>query len=199
VCRSIRRRRRSSSSSGDPASSAAPAATSSTAGDGTDVADTSGAGTAPGTDGPGGADPAAFDRDAELTFATVAVPSGIDPHKEAHGGERVATFQVYDRLTQVGPQLELEPMLATDWSYAPDGLSLTMTLRDDVTFQDGTPFNADAVVANIQRAKTIEGGTTADELEEVESVEALSPPRSASTCPNRSPTSPRSSRAPRVP
>src|SRR5256886_9812101 len=41
------------------------------------------------------------------------------------------------------------PSLATSWTF--DGTSATFKLRPSVTFQDGTPFNADAVVFNYRR------------------------------------------------
>jgi len=41
----------------------------------------------------------------------------------------------------------LEPMLATSWEL--DGTAWVLTLRDDVTWSDGTPFTADDVVATI--------------------------------------------------
>ena len=47
-------------------------------------------------------------------------------------------------------------MLATDWCVQ-RGRTLDMTLREGVTFHDGTPFDAEAVKANIERAKTLEG------------------------------------------
>lgn len=40
------------------------------------------------------------------------------------------------------------PGLARSWKISPDGLSVTLYLREDVTFHDGTPFNAQAVKAN---------------------------------------------------
>jgi ABC-type transport system substrate-binding protein len=43
------------------------------------------------------------------------------------------------------------PDLATSYSYAPDFKSVTITLRSGITFQDGTPFNAAALVWNIDR------------------------------------------------
>src|SRR5262249_57736490 len=45
---------------------------------------------------------------------------------------------------------EIEPQLATEWSTSADGLTWTFKLRRGVTFQDGTPFNADAVVFDIE-------------------------------------------------
>src|SRR5580692_10945916 len=41
------------------------------------------------------------------------------------------------------------PDLATSYTYAPDYKSVTITLRAGETFQDGTPFNAAAIVSNI--------------------------------------------------
>jgi peptide/nickel transport system substrate-binding protein len=135
--------------------------------------------TSPASSAPTGTDAEApsaeIDPDGTIIMATVAVPSGLDPHLEVQAGERVFTFQTYDRLTQIGQDMTVQPMLATSWEIADDGLSMTMQLRDDVTFHDGTPFDAEAVVANIERAKTIEGGTAADELAEVTSVEVISP------------------------
>lgn len=43
------------------------------------------------------------------------------------------------------------PDLATSWKVAADGLSYTFTLRQGVTFHDGTPFSADDVVATYNR------------------------------------------------
>lgn len=40
------------------------------------------------------------------------------------------------------------PGLAKAWEISPDGVSITLYLREDVTFHDGTPFNAEAVKAN---------------------------------------------------
>ena len=46
---------------------------------------------------------------------------------------------------------DLEPLLATEWEQTSD-TEWTFTLRDDVTFQDGTPFNAEAAAFAIDRA-----------------------------------------------
>ncbi len=48
-------------------------------------------------------------------------------------------------------QHQLVPMLATKYSISNDGLVFTIQLRRDVKFQDGTPFNAAAVVYNLER------------------------------------------------
>jgi peptide/nickel transport system substrate-binding protein len=58
---------------------------------------------------------------------------------------------LYDTLLVMDANENLQPSLATAWEISDDGLEYTFHLRDDVTFHDGTPFNADAVIYNVQR------------------------------------------------
>ena len=58
---------------------------------------------------------------------------------------------VYDTLLHPTPTGEIEPWLATEWSYNDDKTVLTLTLRTDVTFTDGKPFNADVAAQNLLR------------------------------------------------
>ncbi len=44
------------------------------------------------------------------------------------------------------------PALATSWEVSPDGRVYTFHLRENVKFHDGTPFNAEAVKVNLDRA-----------------------------------------------
>ncbi|GAA1616616.1 ABC transporter substrate-binding protein [Leucobacter chromiireducens] len=57
---------------------------------------------------------------------------------------------VYDPLVAIDGSGEPQPALATDWEYSDDRLTLTMHLRDDAVFSDGTAFDADAAVANLE-------------------------------------------------
>lgn len=125
--------------------------------------------TAP-TDAPGSAD-----RGGELSFGVGMVMSSLDPHNERHEGERVYTFAIYDRLTQLDQSLTPEPMIATEWEFSDDLLSLTLTLRDDVTFHDGTPLDAEAVRANLERARDPEQATVANQLAAIDTVTVVSP------------------------
>jgi peptide/nickel transport system substrate-binding protein len=54
----------------------------------------------------------------------------------------------YESLVLLGEDNEILPNLATEWVEEP--MALTLTVRDDVTFHDGTPFNAEAVKANLE-------------------------------------------------
>jgi peptide/nickel transport system substrate-binding protein len=66
---------------------------------------------------------------------------------------------VYDTLLKADPDGTVKPNLATAWSYNDDKTELTLTLRDDVKFSDGTAFDASAAAQNLLRFKA---GTSAD-------------------------------------
>ncbi|WP_307277194.1 ABC transporter substrate-binding protein [Arthrobacter sp. W4I7] len=98
----------------------------------------------------------------------------MDPARQTIGAEFAYNSLVYDRLTKISPDgRKVEPMLATSWSFADSGTVLTMDLRSDVTFHDGTPFDAEAVKVNIERAKTLDGSSSAFALSVVKSVKAV--------------------------
>jgi peptide/nickel transport system substrate-binding protein len=58
---------------------------------------------------------------------------------------------VYDTLLKDDPEGNVQPSLATEWSYNDTKTVLNMTLRSDVKFTDGTPFNAAAAAQNLIR------------------------------------------------
>ncbi len=55
---------------------------------------------------------------------------------------------IFEGLVHLGDNGVLEPWLATSWSTSEDGKTYTFKLRDDVTFSDGTKFDANVVKAN---------------------------------------------------
>lgn len=62
-----------------------------------------------------------------------------------------SSAMVWEPLVGLDDALKPKPVLAESWSLSADGRTWTFTLRQGVTFSDGTPFDADAVVANLQR------------------------------------------------
>ena len=72
----------------------------------------------------------------------------MDPYQHSGGGISYMR-PVYEALFTMTPDDKVAPFLAT--GYKQDGLKVTLTLRKDVKFSDGTPFNAAAVVANLKR------------------------------------------------
>lgn len=56
---------------------------------------------------------------------------------------------ITDRLVYQNPDtLDFEPWIATDWTVNEDATRYEFTIRDDVTFSDGTPLDAETVAAN---------------------------------------------------
>ncbi|MEV7402994.1 ABC transporter substrate-binding protein [Streptomyces sp. NPDC091267] len=53
---------------------------------------------------------------------------------------------IYNTLTRYDDRLSPQPELAASWTYAKDGRSITLRLRDDVTFHNGRKFTADDVI-----------------------------------------------------
>lgn len=58
----------------------------------------------------------------------------------------------HDLTTEGTLSPPIVPALATSWTVSPDGRVYTFHLREQVKFHDGTPFNADAVKFNLDRA-----------------------------------------------
>lgn len=82
-----------------------------------------------------------------------ADPPNLDPHRSTSAVDRQVFQNLYDKLVDTDANLAVVPMLATTWTVSPDGKTLTFTLRQGVKFQDGTPFNAEAVKYNFDRMR----------------------------------------------
>jgi len=60
---------------------------------------------------------------------------------------------IIEGFTDHGPTstgCEGVPRLAESWEYSEDGRTVTITLHEGITFSDGTPFNAETAVWNIE-------------------------------------------------
>jgi len=88
---------------------------------------------------------------ASIVYGLTLTPSGIDPHIDASSELGIPLTSVYDPLVWLTPDGEFVPGLAESWEVSEDGLVYTFHLRDDVTFHDGTPFNAEAVRFSLDR------------------------------------------------
>lgn len=70
-------------------------------------------------------------------------------------GERFVGFQLYDGLTRMTLDTpgtpKIAPALAQSYKSSPDAKTWTFKLRPGVTFQDGTPWNADAAIFGLDR------------------------------------------------
>lgn len=95
-----------------------------------------------------GVSPAAQAADRTLTYSWTSNAGPLDP--QGYGANQMyAQAMVYEPLVRYRADGTVAPWLATSWQLSADGTTYTFTLRDGVTFSDGTPFDAAAVKANV--------------------------------------------------
>ena len=83
-----------------------------------------------------------------LTVGIPVEPETLDPGDAVYVYEQFILMSIFDSLLSISPEGELYPALATAWEPNEEYSEFTFTLRDDVTFHDGTPFTAEAVKAS---------------------------------------------------
>ncbi|MFW5694178.1 MAG: glutathione ABC transporter substrate-binding protein [Alkalispirochaeta sp.] len=74
----------------------------------------------------------------------------LDPHGSNDSPSSNVRTKIYDNLIYFNEDMELQAGLATDWELI-DDTTWEFTLREGVTFHDGTEFTAEAVKANLDR------------------------------------------------
>lgn len=121
-----------------------------------------------------GGTPAA--RGGKLTVSMSQSPSSLDPAFGINGPEYSITSWIFDNLVWLGPDLQLKPMLATEWSSNENATVWTFKLRGDVSFSNGRQLVADDVVFSVTRIldkSTGSPGRTG--LGPIDTVEATGP------------------------
>ncbi|MPZ71615.1 MAG: ABC transporter substrate-binding protein [Nitriliruptorales bacterium] len=86
-----------------------------------------------------------------LIAAISGEPDQLDPHQTSAYASFQVLENVYDTLVQPTEELEFEPALATEWQVSDDQLTWTFTLREGVSFHDGSDFTADDVAFSYNR------------------------------------------------
>ncbi|MCC6315102.1 MAG: ABC transporter substrate-binding protein [Thermomicrobiales bacterium] len=94
---------------------------------------------------------------ATLTIAMNGSPSDLDPQSADDYRSIVAIRGVYEQLIDLaeGSTEEYVGSIAEAWTANDDASVWTFTLRDGVTFQDGSPCDAEAVRASFERLITL--------------------------------------------
>lgn len=87
----------------------------------------------------------------DLKISMYADITGMDPHDTSDTLSYSIQSGVFERLFQFDSQMKLISQLATKYTNNADATEFTISLREGVMFQDGTPFNAIAVKANLDR------------------------------------------------
>ena len=102
-------------------------------------------------------------------------PDALDPVLGGTFAGRIVFASLCDKLVDLNDRLQFVPQLATAWSWSADSRTLTLTLRDGVTFQNGETFDADAVKANLERYRSAPYSLRRAELKPVTAVEVVDP------------------------
>lgn len=110
----------------------------------------------------------------DLVMALSAEPDRLDPTTSSSLYTRYVMQTMCQKLYDIDGEGELVPQLATALpSVSEDGLTVTIPVRQDATFADGTPFDANAVKVTLERGLTMKGSGRKSELGPIDSVEAL--------------------------
>lgn len=114
----------------------------------------------------------AQDAASELIVALPNDPTSLFPPRGADITAGNAASPLYNSLLSMNDANEIVPELAESYEVSEDGLEYTFTLRQDVTFHNGEPFNADAVVATWEYGKD-PSNDYAQSYSKVSEVEAI--------------------------
>src|SRR3954452_5129312 len=102
-------------------------------------------------------------------------PDILDPTMARTFVGRIVFAGLCDKLFDLDEKLNVVPQLATSYEWSADNKSLTIKLRNDVTFHDGEKMDAQAVKFNLERHKNTPGSTRRGELAPVERVDVVDP------------------------
>jgi peptide/nickel transport system substrate-binding protein len=90
-------------------------------------------------------------RGGSLVIGLQADLGQLDPHKSAATITYVALSPIFQSLVDLGPNLEIRPLLATSWTVSSDGLTWTFNLRRGVLFHNGRELTSADVKFNVER------------------------------------------------
>ncbi len=89
-----------------------------------------------------------------LVFGRGGDSVSLDPGVVTDGESFKVTQNLFETLLNFGEQdTTIKPGLAKEWTVSDDGLTYTLQLQEGVKFHDGTDFNAEAVIENVNRWK----------------------------------------------
>jgi len=80
----------------------------------------------------------------------------LDPHSQNHATTNTILNHAYEGLTRYDRDYQIEPALATKWTYVTP-TQVRFELRRGISFHDGSPFTADDVVFSFNRIRQPQG------------------------------------------
>lgn len=86
-----------------------------------------------------------------LNYGLTGDPANLDPAKTTDQMSRAVWTQIYETCARKLPDGTYEPRVAESWSISEDGKVVTLNIRDDVIFHDGTKLTAEDVAYSLNR------------------------------------------------
>ena len=102
-------------------------------------------------------------------------PDLMDPTTARTFVGRLVFASLCDKLIDIDKDLNLVPQLATAWKWSDDQKALTLTLRPNVKFHDGTLFDAEAAKYSLNRHLTFPGSRRKAEISQISSIDVVDP------------------------
>ncbi|WIJ24673.1 ABC transporter substrate-binding protein [Devosia sp. RR2S18] len=120
---------------------------------------------------------AALAQPSEIRIGVALEPPMLDPTAGAAEAIDVVTYQnIFEGLVRIDQDGAVQPGLAQDWTISEDGLTYTFELASDVTFHDGSTFDAEDVKFTFDRILASDSINAQKALyEPIEAVEVIDP------------------------
>jgi peptide/nickel transport system substrate-binding protein len=136
---------------------------------GTPAASSAATSTAAGAATPGASATSAAVNGGTWVFGSASDPTTLDAILMQDGESIRIAQQIYETLVKLKPgsASDLVPGLAKSWDASADGLTYTFHLQTGVKFTDGTAFNADAAVYNVNRWKNLPEALQGDDYYDI--------------------------------
>jgi peptide/nickel transport system substrate-binding protein len=109
-----------------------------------------------------------------LTVALAEDPDALDPTLARTFVGRMVFLHMCEKLYDLNAKLQIVPQLAAAMpALSADKKTMTIRLRRGVRFNDGTPFNAQAVKISLDRHRNLRGSARASEISPITSVDTV--------------------------
>jgi len=113
------------------------------------------------------------DPNASVAIRLALEPGNLDIRQTAGAAlDQILIDNIYQGLVRRLPDESIEPSLASDFEVSDDGLTYTFTLREGVTFHDGSPLTPEDVVWSLQTRKATPAWSDSARLARVASIAA---------------------------
>ncbi|WP_181781092.1 ABC transporter substrate-binding protein [Pseudonocardia pini] len=125
--------------------------------------------------GCGGSSSGGAAADSTIKWGTKQIQANWDPIVTGSTSATILLTPIYESLFTIDGERHVVPALASGYEYNATGDQITITLKPGLTFQDGSPVDAEAVKFNIERIKTQENSALKGSYNNVKTATVVDP------------------------